>query len=116
MSATLRLTREHPLMELRRGPFEIQSDGERIGSLDKLHEIVEIPVEPGRHLIRIRSGRYSSQERFSTSPTARSSISGPADPWSGLRTSRPSSSPSRDQGAAASMRGRGFPLSAWKAA
>ena len=63
MSATLRLTREHPLMELRRGPYEIQSDGRRIGSLNKVHETVEIPVEPGHHTLRIRSGRYSSQER-----------------------------------------------------
>ena len=63
MSATLRLTRQHPLMELRRGPFEIQSDGERIGSMNKTHETLEIPVEPGHHTLRIRSGRYSSQER-----------------------------------------------------
>ena len=40
MSATLRLTRKHPLVELRRGPYE-----------------------PGHHTLRIRSGRYSSQER-----------------------------------------------------
>jgi hypothetical protein len=63
MSATLRLTRKHPFMELRRGPFEIQSDGERIGSIDKLDETIEIPVESGHHTLRIRSGRYSSQER-----------------------------------------------------
>jgi len=50
-------------MELRRGPFEIQSDGERIGSINKTLETLEIPVEPGHHSIRIRSGRYSSQER-----------------------------------------------------
>ena len=63
MSATLILTRKHPGMELRRGPFEIQSDGERIGSINKTLETLEIPVEPGHHSIRIRSGRYSSQER-----------------------------------------------------
>lgn len=62
MSATLRLTRKHPLMELRRGSFEIQSDGERIGSIDKLDETVELPVESGHHTLRIRSGRYASQE------------------------------------------------------
>jgi hypothetical protein len=49
-------------MELRRGPFEIQSDGERIGSINQLHETVEIPVDSGHHTLRIRSGRYSSQE------------------------------------------------------
>jgi hypothetical protein len=63
MSATLRLTRKHPLIELRRGPYEIQSDGKRIGSINKLDQTVEIPVEPGHHTLRIRSGRYSSQER-----------------------------------------------------
>lgn len=63
MSATLRVTRKHPLMELRRGPFEIQSDGERIGSITKLDQTVELPVEPGHHVIRIRSGRYTSRER-----------------------------------------------------
>ncbi len=63
MPATLILTRKHPGMELRRGPFEIQSDGERVGSINKTHETLEIPVEPGHHTLRIRSGRYSSQER-----------------------------------------------------
>jgi hypothetical protein len=62
MSATLRLTRKHPLMELRRGPFEIELDGNSVGSINKLHETVEIPVESGHHTLRIRSGRYSSPE------------------------------------------------------
>jgi hypothetical protein len=64
VSATLRLTRKHPGLELRRGPFEIQSDGERIGSIDKTGETLEIPVEPGHHTLRIRYGRYSSPERY----------------------------------------------------
>lgn len=63
MSATLILTRKHPGMELLRGPYEIQSDGERVGSIIKTRDTLEIPVEPGHHSIRIRSGRYSSQER-----------------------------------------------------
>jgi hypothetical protein len=62
MSATLRLTRKHPLVELRRGPFEIQSDGKSIGSINKIDETVEIPVEPGHHTLRIHSGRYASHE------------------------------------------------------
>ncbi len=62
MSATLRLTRKHPAMELRRSPFEIEVDGESIGSMNKLDETVEIPVEPGHHTLQMRSGRYSSQE------------------------------------------------------
>jgi hypothetical protein len=63
MSATLILTRKHPLMELRRGPFEIELDGNSVGSINKLQETVEIPVEPGHHTLRIRTGRYSSPER-----------------------------------------------------
>jgi len=63
MSATLRLTRKHPLVELRRGPFEIELDGKRVGAISKVDEAVEIPVAPGRHSVRIRAGRYSSQER-----------------------------------------------------
>jgi len=62
MSATLRLTRRHPLMELRRGPFETELDGKSVRSINKLDE-TEIPVESGHHTLRIRSGRYSSQER-----------------------------------------------------
>jgi hypothetical protein len=51
-------------MELRRGPFEIGLDGnDSVGSLNKLDEIVEIPLEPGQHTLRIRSGRYPSHAR-----------------------------------------------------
>lgn len=63
MSATLILTRKHPLMELRRGPFETELDGRNAGALRKLDETVEMTVEPGHHVLRIRAGRYSSQER-----------------------------------------------------
>ena len=62
MSATLRLTRQHPLIELRRGPFEVESDGRRIGSIEKTNETLEIPVQPGHHTLRIRSGRFSSKD------------------------------------------------------
>jgi hypothetical protein len=61
MSATLRLTREGVGIELRRGRFEIYVDSESVGSLLR-HEAVEIPVEPGHHTLRIRAGRYSSQD------------------------------------------------------
>ena len=60
MSATLRLTREGAGIELRRGPFEIQLDGRSVGSINR-HETVETPLEPRHHTLRIRSGRYSSQ-------------------------------------------------------
>jgi len=61
MSATLRLTRESAfLMELRRGPFEIVVDGKGDGSIER-HETVETPLEPGRHTLQVREGRYSSR-------------------------------------------------------
>ena len=63
MSATLRVTRETPFgFELRRGVFDIAVDGKTIGSI-KNHETVETPVEPGRHTLQIRTGRYSSRDR-----------------------------------------------------
>ena len=61
MSATLRLTREGSGIELRRGRFEISVDGKGLGSVER-HETVEIPLEPGRHTIRLRAGRYSSPD------------------------------------------------------
>jgi hypothetical protein len=50
-------------MELKRGPFEIELDGNSVSSIDKLDETVEIPVDSGHHTLRIRSGRSSSHER-----------------------------------------------------
>jgi hypothetical protein len=60
-AATLKLTREATLIELRRGRFEIEVDGKTVGSFD-LHETVETPLEPGHHTLRIRKGRYSSRD------------------------------------------------------
>jgi hypothetical protein len=63
MSATLRLTRQvNFAIELRRGRFEISLDDDSIGSLDK-DETVEAPLEPGRHTLRVRHGRYSSRDQ-----------------------------------------------------
>ncbi|HEX4108149.1 MAG TPA: hypothetical protein VHX88_08440 [Solirubrobacteraceae bacterium] len=50
-------------MELRRGAFEIEVDSKPVGSINKIGETVEIPVEPGHHTLQMRSGRYSSPER-----------------------------------------------------
>jgi hypothetical protein len=61
MPATLRVTREGVGIELRRGRFDISVDGSSVGTLER-HENVEIPVEPGRHTLRIRAGRYSSRD------------------------------------------------------
>jgi hypothetical protein len=61
MPAILRLTRERFGIELRRGKFEIVVDGRSTASIE--HDgTVEVPVEPGHHTLRIRSGRYSSRE------------------------------------------------------
>jgi hypothetical protein len=64
MSATLKLTREvgFAAFELRRGRFEITVDGSSVGSINN-HETVETPLEPGRHTVQIRHGRYSSREQ-----------------------------------------------------
>jgi hypothetical protein len=67
MSATLKLTRNISYFmigrpfELRRGRFEISVDGKDVGSLEN-HETFETPLEPGRHTLRIRKGRYSSRD------------------------------------------------------
>jgi hypothetical protein len=61
VSATLRLTREGAGIELMRGQFEVSVDGMRVGSA-KYGETVETTLEPGRHALRIRKGRYSSRE------------------------------------------------------
>jgi hypothetical protein len=62
VSATLRLAREGFGVELRRGTFNVEVDGNSVGSVES-HGTFEAPVEPGRHTLRIRAGRYSSRER-----------------------------------------------------
>jgi hypothetical protein len=61
VAATLRLTREGVGIELMRGQFEILVDGKSAGPV-KYGETVETPIEPGRHTLRLRAGRYSSRE------------------------------------------------------
>jgi hypothetical protein len=62
VSATLRITREGFGIELRRGSFDVTVDGHSVGSLD-YGETLEVPLEPGRHALRVRVGRYSSRDR-----------------------------------------------------
>jgi hypothetical protein len=62
MTATLTLTREGFGIELRRGHFEAMLDDGSVGSLN-WHETIDVPVEPGQHTLRIRTGRYSSRSR-----------------------------------------------------
>ncbi len=51
MSATLTLTHKAIGAEVRRGPYDVVVDGERIG-LVEMNDTIEIPVEPGRHTRR----------------------------------------------------------------
>jgi hypothetical protein len=60
--ATLKLTRQAVGIELRRGTFDVLVDGDSVASIDR-NDTIEVPVEPGGHEVRIRAGRYSSQDR-----------------------------------------------------
>lgn len=60
MSATLKLTHKAIGVEVRRGTYDIEVDGRRVGSVE-MNDTIETPVEPGRHTLRIRSGRNSSR-------------------------------------------------------
>lgn len=60
MPATLKLTRHLIGVQIRRGGFDVLVDGNSVGSLDA-HATIEAPVEPGRHTLRVRYGRYSSR-------------------------------------------------------
>ena len=62
MSATLKLTHKAIGAEVRRGPYDVVLDGERVGSVEMNHTI-EVPVEPGRHTLQVRNGRNSSSSR-----------------------------------------------------
>ena len=62
MSATLRLTHKTVGVEIRRGTYDVVVDGKPAGSLE-LTETIDIPVEPGPHTLRVRSGRNSSRTK-----------------------------------------------------
>jgi hypothetical protein len=49
------------MMELHRGTFDVVVDGKIVGSID-MHDTMEAPVEPGRHTLQVREGRYSSRD------------------------------------------------------
>ncbi|MCL2418612.1 MAG: hypothetical protein FWD04_04910 [Conexibacteraceae bacterium] len=59
MTATLKLTHKAIGAEVRRGPYDVLLDGERVGSVT-MNDTLEIPVEPGRHTLQVQSGRNSS--------------------------------------------------------
>jgi hypothetical protein len=58
--ATLKLTRHLIGVSVRRGPFDVLVDGQRVASIEA-HETIETPVEPGRHTLLVRKGRSSSR-------------------------------------------------------
>jgi hypothetical protein len=60
MSATLRLTHKAIGVEVRRRPYDVVLDDERVGSVE-MNDTFEMPVAPGRHTLQIRSGRNSSR-------------------------------------------------------
>jgi hypothetical protein len=62
MTATLKLTRKAPVMEvIHRGTFDVLVDGTRVGSIESDGDTIETPVAPGRHTLQVREGRYSSR-------------------------------------------------------
>jgi hypothetical protein len=60
MSGTLTVTHKAFGAEVRRGTYDVVLDGDRVGSVD-MNDTFEIPVEPGRHNLQVRSGRNSSR-------------------------------------------------------
>jgi hypothetical protein len=60
MTPTLKLTHKAIGVEVRRGTYDIVIDGQQSGSL-KMNDTIEMPVEPGRHTLKLRSGRKSSR-------------------------------------------------------
>ena len=60
MSATLMLTHKAIGAEVRRGTYDVEVDGEPVGSVE-LNDTIETPLEPGRHTLKVRNGRNSSR-------------------------------------------------------
>jgi len=62
MSATLKLTHKAIGVEVRRGAYDVEVDGRRVGSVE-MNDTIETPLDPGRHTLQIRSGRNSSRAK-----------------------------------------------------
>ena len=60
-TATLALTRTGRIFG-RRQEWQILLDGKPAGSIAN-DRVVELPVEPGQHSLRLSSGRFTSPER-----------------------------------------------------
>jgi hypothetical protein len=62
MSATLKLTHKAIGVEVRRGTYDVEVDGKHVGSVE-MNDTIQMPIEPGRHTLRVRSGRNSSRAK-----------------------------------------------------
>jgi hypothetical protein len=66
--ATLKLTHKAIGAEVRRAPYDVLLDGDRVGSVE-MNKSIELPVESGRHTVQVRDGRKSSRpESFDAAP------------------------------------------------
>jgi hypothetical protein len=57
--STLRVTHKALGAEVRRAPYDIVLDGLRVGAVE-MNDTFELPVDPGGHVLQVRSGRRSS--------------------------------------------------------
>jgi len=62
MSAKLRVTHKAIGAEVRRAPYDVVLDGDRVGSVE-MNKSIEMSIGPGRHTLQVRSGRKSSGTR-----------------------------------------------------
>jgi len=60
MPATLRVAHKAIGVEVRRGTYDVVVDGKPAGSVE-MNKTIDIPVEPGRHTLKILNGRNSSR-------------------------------------------------------
>jgi len=60
VSATLKVTHKAIGAEVRRGAYDIEVDGKRVGSVT-MNDTFQTPVEPGPHTLQVRDGRNSSR-------------------------------------------------------
>jgi len=62
MAAALQVTHKAIGVEVRRDPYDVVLDGNRVGSVE-MNRTFEIAVEPGPHSLQVRDGRKSSRVR-----------------------------------------------------
>ena len=62
MSATLKVTHKAIGAEVRRGTYDIEVDGKRVGSVD-MSDTFETSIGSGSHTLQVRDGRNSSRAK-----------------------------------------------------